>query len=284
VLQLKFKERQMLKAAIGIGVLACSLVLISTVHALPPLPEPTTGFCVNTVTGAIRMQLSAGQGFVRSCRKTELGIDLQTLQVLPPEAPSPAIEVIEQLPSAMALPTPRAIPPAAATPLEVVDSKGQLVGTVVGFDSMGNVYVSMNATGQSLAIPVNGSGFTTTEDLGAPETVYVASDCKGTPFFVLNLPFLGSPLTELISTGFYNEFTNTTGVIGSSVFYGNGPASMVTVDSSMTFNAPTSLSQILASEGVCGFPNVGNGGFALLAGAPAIATLTSFVPPFTIQQ
>jgi hypothetical protein len=40
-----------------------------------PAPQPSTGFCVDSRTGAIRMQLTLN-GMVQSCKRLELGVDL----------------------------------------------------------------------------------------------------------------------------------------------------------------------------------------------------------------
>jgi hypothetical protein len=84
------------------------------------------------------MQLTVS-GFVRPCRPTELGIDLETLENLPIEQTNTALDV-RPIPNRS-----QAISEAASpSPPRVVDNNGTLAGTVIGYEeSDGAVYVAM---------------------------------------------------------------------------------------------------------------------------------------------
>ena len=100
-------------------------------------PVPSSSFCVNTRTGAIRMQLNLN-GFVQSCKRIELGIDLQSLEQLAAEPPTLAALVTRPIPQTA---SEAIVSPSIDRPPRVMDANGKLVGTIIGYDGIRLRYI-----------------------------------------------------------------------------------------------------------------------------------------------
>jgi hypothetical protein len=261
--------------------------------AQQPPPEPTSGFCVNVVTGAMRVQLSNDAGFVKPCRINELEITLESIAQLPVETPNAKLfKVVTQLPLTAVKDQ------ASTTPPMVIDATGKPLGNLIGFDYVGNAYVEMNlntSDGGLLEVPVTSQGFTQ----AVPDnnrfvdydynltTFFTATDCDSTALFSIYKSASGIQTAE---TGFGtlvdsdDAFTpQTTAVIGNTLYYGTSPTTLPTITSAMGFLNPSNLTQITSKDGTCFQIQLVNLG-GTLAGTPASVNLSAFTPPFSIQQ
>jgi hypothetical protein len=277
----------MTKVRTTLLMLAIALAMgASPAIAQPVPPTPTAGFCVNKLTGAIRMQLMRPNGFTAPCPTTALSIDLASLQALPVQPPPSGAMVTRPVAeSQVAFVAPTAPP-------EVVDSNGKSVGQLVGFDYQGDGYAAMSVAGQGLAVPVSGEGFTQENSFPGeegPKTVssyYTSNDCTGSPWFAVII----SPqsLLELVSIGAgsvlgpFNPPSPT--IIGDTLFYAPGPFSNPSLQTGITFTNPT-LDQILTGQGTCspGLANFLPSNF--VAGTPpAEGSLAGYAAPFSIKR
>jgi hypothetical protein len=259
-----------------------------------PTPSPTASFCVNKVTGVMRLVL-AEAGISQPCHKNELPITFTTLAEIASGSPTPtpsASPTPTESPTSSASPTasPTATPITGSVPI-VVDANGKLVGPVVGpypaGSPSGEVYlVAIKVNGTVLELPASQSGFMDGDYGGTPNlyggiTEYYLStgDCTGQAYISLSVD-------DLWNGGFV-ETIGVTPLVEASIhpgvgpqiwdgilYYGAAPFINAAWDSSQSGNNPTSVSNCVQSAG----------------GSEILAPLTSipvsslgFTPPFSIQ-
>jgi hypothetical protein len=273
----------MLNKCLGAAV-AMLLIECGIVRAQPPVPQPTTGFCVNKVTGAIRMQL-ATTGVPKPCHANELTIDLESLASLQVEQPTPTTRVTRALPAqSVAL-------GAATQPPTIVDANGNTVGVLIGFDFRGNAFAEMSFNGTVLEVPTTSAGFTQTNAGLSGQTIafFTAANCSSPAMFSV----YDSPSgLQLVNTGYMFQLDElsdgiepqSTAIVGDNIFYAVSPVANPGMAGQMEFTDPANLSVITSGTGTCNptsgaFPNTG-----FLVGTPASASLSGFTPPFSIAQ
>jgi hypothetical protein len=255
--------------------------------AQPSPPEPTSGFCVNTVTGAIRDQLSNDSGFVRPCRINELGITLSSIAQLPVQPPSATFHVVRQL-------TETPVRLAAAPPVPtVVDATGKTLGNLIGFDYVGNAFVEMNLNttdGGLLELPFTSVGFSPTQPFSEDDSNVIAyftgSNCDSPAIFDVAQSPSG---IQLVNDGYMDPVPSdtgnlqpmSTGIVGSTLFYGSDLTPMASFQSQMGFLNPANLTQITAKDGTFVDGTLGVAG--ALIGTPQILSLSAYTPPFSVQ-
>jgi hypothetical protein len=247
-------------------------------------PQPSTGFCVDTRTGAIRMQLTLN-GMVQSCKRLELGVDLQTLAQLAVEPPTPAALVTRPIPQAI---SEASVASPTTQPPSVIDANGRLVGTIIGYDeNQAAIYTEMVVGAQTVALPSTMEGF-----VGADSSVdsyYATNTCDSPPIFALL--FNGAiqviaPEPSEVATIDAGYITPSAQVIDETLFYGIPSGSQGAL-AEITFVDPT-LPEILGSnscppaDGLDGA--VPGASLTFSGGAPAIADLSDFTPAFVIQH
>lgn len=250
-------------------------------------PTPTQGFCVNKISGRIRMQLTIS-GFVKPCRPNELGIDLSTLENLPMEQANtelderPAPDVQEIVTSST-----------SEVPPRVIDNSGTVVGTIIGYDEdNGAVYAAMIAGNQALALPVSLNGFVQSfNGIGLP-IYYASNTCASEALLseitegVIQVVLSNPAVYSNIVAGYIRPSAQ---VLGGTVFYGSEvPFDNHTgVLAELTFPNPT-LEQIEQVDS-CPFQDgldgaVPGAALPIIGGAPMAADLTKYVPSFSVEQ
>jgi hypothetical protein len=267
------------------------------VRATPALPVLTSGFCVNKVTGVMRLALEKN-GVASSCHPNEIGVSLDTLETLgppaspvpnpgPSSAPSPA-------PSAVPSPAPSAQPSIGTTtgPLTVVDANGTALGTLFSPNGIADGFETQNATavmtvgGELVAPNVTAAGFanSTTDDPSATTmtTYYTSSDCSTAPLLAIVLadvsPGQTAPSVQplLAYAGGVYVYVPPSGP--QTMYYAQAPFSTYVIGSEIT-SSPTGQSTI---TGTCiAVPSSNN---EELIGGPLAITTINFTPPFSIKQ
>ena len=124
-------------------------------------PSPTSSFCVNKVTGVMRLVL-AEAGISQACHKNELPITLATLEAIASGSPTPAPSVTPTgSPTSSASPSgsPTATPVTGSLPM-MVDVNGKIVGPIVGNIAGGSAnLVVLRSAGVSFEVLAAQSGF-----------------------------------------------------------------------------------------------------------------------------
>jgi hypothetical protein len=247
-------------------------------------PVPSSSFCVNTRTGAIRMQLNLN-GLVQSCKPIELGIDLQSLEQLAAEPPTPAALVTRPIPQTA---SEAIVSPPIARPPRVIDANGKLVGTIIGYDeNQAAIYTEMAVGAQAIALPSTIEGFVGVDS--SIDSYYTSNTCDSPPIFALL--FNGgiqviTPEPSEVSTIGGGYITPSAQVLDDTLFYGipNGSQDVL---AEITFIDPT-FTEILESNScppTDGLDGAVPGALLRLSGsAPAIADLSGFAPAFDIQH
>ena len=124
-------------------------------------PSPTSSFCVNKVTGVMRLVL-AEAGISQACHKNELPITLATLEAIASGGPTPAPSATPTgSPTSSASPSgsPTATPVTGSLPM-MVDVNGKIVGPIVGNIAGGSAnLVVLRSAGVSFEVLAAQSGF-----------------------------------------------------------------------------------------------------------------------------
>ncbi len=235
-----------------------------------PTPSPTSGICVNKITGAMRDALDE-RGITQPCHKNEFGVSLQALIALGQATPSPS-----------QTPAPTPTPSGAQNAAIVVDANGTKVGNLfvgAGLSEIGEL-VTVSINGVLLAIQTGANGFADHVITGGDLVeFYPTQDCSGSGYLILggggNLngaPLNIIPLVQVDSIG------NGPYVFNNTVYYAQAPYSNTTFRSFQNFADPTQPSlqgcQGLAPEQY----------ETLMAGQVTSSPLPNFVPPFSVQQ
>jgi hypothetical protein len=254
--------------------------------AQPRPPEPTSGFCVNIVTGAIRTQLSNNSGFVKPCRANELEITFNSIAQLQVPQPSATFHVLRRLAE-----TPVKLASSVAAPT-VVDATGKTLGNLIGFDYIGNAFVEMNlntADGGLLEVPFTTQGFSQTvpfESAGNVIAYFTASSCDSPAIFDVaqspsGIQLVNDGYMDPVPTDTADTQPMSTGIVGQTLFYGYGLTPITSFQSEMGFLNPANLTQITAKDGTCTGGVLGVLG--ALMGTPQTLSLSAYTPPFSIQ-
>jgi hypothetical protein len=249
---------------------------------------PTTGVCLNRVTGAMSLQLANAAGVVKPCPKTALSTTLANLQAQPVMPASSSILVTRTIPAATEALVSQVT---SSQPPTIIDVTGKTLGIFIGFDFTGNVYAEMTFKGTELEVPVTASGFTQTSIDDGPNilTFYSAANCGSPPLMQVEDSLSGLQVVnngdDLNAIGGEpDNFAPSAAIIGNTIFYGAPPFSNPLLLSSMLFSNPANLNVITLGEGTCGSTQGQGTPSDVQYGAPAAANLSGFTPPFSILQ